>query len=61
MVIKDGTGKDMEEAVVAKFKILSRHLPGGTKENYENPVRTAGLRDLQNTEQEFQPLNHDIR
>jgi hypothetical protein len=26
-----------KEAVVAKFKILSQHLPEGTEENYENP------------------------
>jgi hypothetical protein len=32
------------EAVVAKFKILSSHWPGGTDENHEKgSVRIAGL------------------
>jgi hypothetical protein len=41
------------------MKVLSRHLHGGTEDNYEKPlVRTAGLRakiwtrDLPNTKQE---------
>jgi hypothetical protein len=26
-----------KDAAVAEFEILSRHLPGGTEENHENP------------------------
>jgi hypothetical protein len=26
------------------FKVLFQHLPAGTEENYEKPVRIAGLR-----------------
>jgi hypothetical protein len=34
-----------KEAVVTCFKVLYRHLPGGTEKNDENPlVRIAGLR-----------------
>jgi hypothetical protein len=33
-----------EEAVVAKFRVLSRYLPGGIKENHEKTtVRIAGV------------------
>jgi hypothetical protein len=28
---------------MAKFEVLSRHLPGGTLENHEESVRIAGL------------------
>jgi hypothetical protein len=29
-------GKRQKEVVVARFKVLSQHLPGGTEENHEN-------------------------
>jgi hypothetical protein len=32
-----------EEAVMTKFRIVSRHLPGETEENHET-LRIAGLR-----------------
>jgi hypothetical protein len=32
-----------QEAVVASFKVLSRHSPGGTEENHKN-IKTAGFR-----------------
>jgi hypothetical protein len=28
---------ELNEAVVASFKVLSRHLPGGTEENQDKP------------------------
>lgn len=34
-----------KEAVLAKFKILSRMSPRGTEENDENPVRITGSSD----------------
>ena len=37
----DGTVK---EATVAKFEVLSQHLPGETKENHEITLRIAGIR-----------------
>jgi hypothetical protein len=48
--------KECGRKLVAWFKVLSRHLAGGTEESHEN-LRTAGLRaeirmrDLQNTKQ----------
>jgi hypothetical protein len=33
-----------KEAAVACFKLLSLHVPGGTEENNETPVRIDGLR-----------------
>jgi hypothetical protein len=33
-----------KEAVLALFKVLSRHLSGGTEENHEEPVRKASFR-----------------
>lgn len=33
----------LKEATLAKFEVLAQHLPGGTKENHENPVRIAGI------------------
>jgi hypothetical protein len=33
-----------KEAVVASYKVLSQHLPGGTEKIHETPVRLAGLR-----------------
>jgi hypothetical protein len=33
----------LKEATLVKFEVLSQHLPGGTKENHENPVRIAGI------------------
>jgi hypothetical protein len=38
-----------KEAAVAKFKVLSRHLPGGTKENHEKVC------------QDSQSLGQDLR
>jgi hypothetical protein len=32
-----------KEAVVGKFSVLSRNLPGETEKNLENLVRVAGL------------------
>jgi hypothetical protein len=29
-------GNTQKEVVVARFKVLSQHLPGGTEENHEN-------------------------
>jgi hypothetical protein len=34
----------LKEATVAKFEVLSQHLPGGTKENHEITLRIAGIR-----------------
>jgi hypothetical protein len=31
------------EAVMAKFKVLSGHLPGGIEENHEKPVRIISV------------------
>jgi hypothetical protein len=36
--------KDLEEAVVAYFKVLLGHFPGGTVGNHEKSVSIAGLR-----------------
>jgi hypothetical protein len=33
-----------KEAVVVYFKVLSRHVPGGTKENNKKSVRIVGFR-----------------
>jgi hypothetical protein len=56
-----------KEAVVAYFKVLSRHLPEGTGEHHERiSVRTGDhwadiwIRDMQNTKQECQPLKAAI-
>jgi len=35
--VNDELERMCKEAVVAKFEVLSRHLPGGTKGNHENP------------------------
>jgi hypothetical protein len=32
-----------KEADVAQFKVISWHLPAGTEENHEKPVKIAGL------------------
>jgi hypothetical protein len=32
-----------KEAVVAYFRALSQHLPGGNMENHDKPVRICGL------------------
>jgi hypothetical protein len=36
-----GIRKDWKEAVLSKFGVLSRHLPGETEEKDENSVRIA--------------------
>jgi hypothetical protein len=36
--------RTQKETVVAQFKVRSCHLPGGTDENHEKPVRIIGLR-----------------
>jgi hypothetical protein len=47
-----------KEAVVASFKVLSRHLPAETEDNHENPIRIVSLRaeiwilDLPNVKQD---------
>jgi hypothetical protein len=38
MIGESHVGNDLEEVVVAYFKVLSQHLPGRTKENQE--IRT---------------------
>jgi hypothetical protein len=35
MIVNNELERKWKEAVVAQFKVLSRHLPGGTKENHE--------------------------
>jgi hypothetical protein len=58
MLVNDELETIWKEAVVAWFKVLSRHLPGGSKENHKN-FKIACLRaeiwirDLPNTEQEW--------
>jgi hypothetical protein len=48
------------------FKVLSQHSPRGAEENHENPVMIEGLRtvtstrELPNTNQECQSLDHDF-
>jgi hypothetical protein len=37
MIVNNELERMWKEAVVAKFMVLSRHLPGGTKENHEKP------------------------
>jgi hypothetical protein len=32
-----------KEAVISKFKVLSLHLPGGTKENHKTSMKVFGL------------------
>jgi hypothetical protein len=34
----------LKEAAVATSEVISQHLPGGSKENHEKPVRIAGVR-----------------
>jgi hypothetical protein len=34
----------LKEAVVAYFKLLLRHFPGGTEQNYNYPVTITGFR-----------------
>jgi hypothetical protein len=42
--MNDGLERMWKEAVVAYFKVLSRHLPGGTEESHENSsFRIPGL------------------
>jgi hypothetical protein len=60
-----GEGEGVWKAtVVAYFKVLSRHFTNETEENHEKykyvqpPICT---RDLPNTKQECQPLNHGFR
>jgi hypothetical protein len=36
------------EAVVAQFKILSRHLAEGTEENHNKPIKSGTLFKLYN-------------
>jgi hypothetical protein len=36
-------GKDVEGSGCGQFNVLSRHLPGGTAENYKILVRIGGL------------------
>jgi hypothetical protein len=36
-LINNTPGTIRKKTLVAKFKALSRHLPGGTEENYETP------------------------
>jgi hypothetical protein len=33
-----------KDAVMAYFKILSKHLPGGTDDKYESPVKMSASR-----------------
>jgi hypothetical protein len=35
--VNDELERMWKEAVVALFKVLSRHLPGGSEENHEKP------------------------
>jgi hypothetical protein len=55
-----------KEAVVASFKVQSRHLPGGTEENHENPNRVSGLwaeilkPRPPNTKQKRRPLGRQL-
>jgi hypothetical protein len=35
MIISDEIKRNVEEAAVIVFKVLSRHSPGGTEENHE--------------------------
>jgi hypothetical protein len=56
--VNDELERIWKEAVVAKVKVLSQHLPGGTEESHEkSPVTIVGFRahnltgNLQNTKQ----------
>jgi hypothetical protein len=41
--MNDTFGRVRKEAVMAYFKVLFQHLKGQTEENYNKPVRIAGL------------------
>jgi hypothetical protein len=43
--VNDELKRTWKEAVVAEFKVLSRHLHGGDEENHEILVRITGLRE----------------
>jgi hypothetical protein len=45
MIINDELEYVRNEADVASFKALSRHLRGGTQENHKSTVGIARLRD----------------
>jgi hypothetical protein len=53
-----------KEAVLAKFKILSQNLPGGTEKNLSQDSRYPS-RDLNPESPEYEAgalkLNHDVR
>jgi hypothetical protein len=52
-----------KEAVVSYFKVLSRHLPRGTKENHENfsqGSRSLGQDLNPSTKQECKPLCRNV-
>jgi hypothetical protein len=48
--------------VVAYLKILSWHVPRGTKKSLKLPSQNeCRTRDLPNTKQDFQPRDSDVR
>jgi hypothetical protein len=43
VVMNNELGRIWQKALVAHFKILSQHLPGGIEENHEKPIRIITL------------------
>jgi hypothetical protein len=41
--VNDELERTRKEAGVAKVKLLSQHLSGGTEESHENPVSLVGF------------------
>jgi hypothetical protein len=39
MIVNNELERMWEEAVMAQFKVISWHSPGGTDENHEKPQR----------------------
>jgi hypothetical protein len=37
MIMNNNLERIWKEAVLAQFKVLSRHLPGSTEENHKEP------------------------
>jgi hypothetical protein len=57
------TERGVQELVVAYFKKVPQHLPRGTEENHETPVRIGRLTDRESNsgppQMRSQPLNCD--
>jgi hypothetical protein len=59
--MNDNLERTWKEAVGAKFKVLSRHLPGGTEEKHETPRREKPVSESRFEPGTFRILEHDVQ